>query len=124
MHSILGNTRKADFVFHSSGQIEISSSAAKILSLKQGDVIDVMVSGDDYYLYIRHHSPTVGHHECSVFKSNKGGHHFRAWSKKLCASILDNVPESGQRARLCAGAPVRMKHYGIALPIIIKYILP
>ena len=42
MESILGNTRKADIVFYSSGRIDITSHIAKQLHLSRGDVLDIM----------------------------------------------------------------------------------
>lgn len=122
MISILGNTRKADIIFYSSGQIDITARVAKLLALQHGDVVDVMCGGDEYYLYVKHRIPTVGRHEGMVFRSNIKGNHYRLWSKKLCSAILRECKVT-DKVKLCVGTPVSLPVYGCALPIIIKYIV-
>lgn len=122
MQSILGNTRKADIVFRSSGRIDISARVAKSLGLQHGDVIDIMLDGGEWYLYIKHHSPVNGRHEGMVFRSNAKGNHFRVWSKALCNVVLKEC-KAIDKVKLCVGNPVNLYIYGTALPIIIKYIL-
>lgn len=75
MESILGNTRKADIVFYSSGRIDITSHIAKQLHLSRGDVLDIMSENGELYLYVRYRSPTGGRHEACVFPSNRQGKH-------------------------------------------------
>ena len=62
MQSILGNTRKADITFYASGRIDISARVAKHLQLSRGDVLDIMIDQDEFYLYVRLRSPN-GRHE-------------------------------------------------------------
>ena len=57
MQSILGNTRKADITFYASGRIDISARVAKHLQLSRGDVLDIMIDQDEFYLYVRLRSP-------------------------------------------------------------------
>lgn len=118
MHSILGNTRKADITFHSSGRISISSRVTKLLSLTSGDVIDIIQGDVETYLYVKHRSP-LGRHEGMVFFSNKKGHHLVCHSIKLSRYILQ-VSGSPDKVRLCCGSPVDLQPYGISIPIIIK----
>ena len=54
MQSILGNTRKADITFYASGRIDISARVAKHLQLSRGDVLDIMIDQDEFYLYVVH----------------------------------------------------------------------
>ena len=68
MQSILGNTRKTDITFHTNGRIDISARVAGILSLQKGDVIDVMDGGEEFYIYVKLHAPTVGRHEAACSK--------------------------------------------------------
>lgn len=123
MQSLLGNTtRKPDIVFHYSGKIDITSHVAKSLNLQHGDVIDIMLTDGEYYLYIRHRAPAVGRHQGMVFRTNNKGNHFRAWSKMLCNAILKECHTTG-KAKLYTGEPLQDNQYGIMLPIITKMIL-
>lgn len=122
MQSILGNTRKADITFHASGRICISARVSKLLGLTHGDVIDIMESSVEIYLYVKHRAPVVGRHEGMVFRSNKNGNHCVASSSRICAFVLRQCGNI-DKARLCCGAPITLSHYGTALPIIIKYTL-
>ncbi len=122
MQSILGNTRKADIVFRSSGRIDITARVAKSLDLQHGDVIDIALGGGEWYLYVKHRAPKVGRHEGMAFRSNTKGNHYRVWSKTLCNAVLNECKVS-DKVKLCVGTPVNLHIYGVALPIIIKYIL-
>lgn len=121
MQSILGNTRKADITFYASGRIDISARVAKHLQLSRGDVLDIMIDQDEFYLYVRLRSPN-GRHEACVFPSNRQGKHFRASSKRLCSAILD-VSGVTDKARLCVGEPKESQYHGTLLPIITKLLL-
>ena len=70
MQSILGNTRKADITFYASGRIDISARVAKHLQLSRGDVLDIMIDQDEFYLYVRLRSPN-GRHEQQFSKNVK-----------------------------------------------------
>ncbi len=50
--SILGNTRRADISFYSSGKIDITSRIANALGMVDGDVIDIMMWKGEFYLYV------------------------------------------------------------------------
>lgn len=119
MKSISGKgSRKADITFWSSGRIEITARVSKNLRLSRGDVIDVVMDGDEYYLYVKFRAPVVGRHEATVFPTNKDYNYFRAYSKNLCSAV---IMESGSEgcARLTIGDPVESVH-GTLLPIILK----
>lgn len=122
MQSILGNTRKADIVFHSSGRIDITARVAKSLELQHGDVIDIMLCGCEWCLYVKHRAPKFGRHEGMVYRSNNKGNHYRVWSKTLCNAVLQEC-KVADKVKLCVGEPMNLNIYGPALPIIIKYIL-
>lgn len=122
MQSILGNTRKADIVFHSSGRIDITARVAKSLGLQHGDIVDIMLDRGEWYLYIKYHAPVYGRHEGMAYRSNARGNHFRVWSKALCNAILKEC-QASDKVKLCVSDPVDLYIYGKALPIIIKYIL-
>lgn len=122
MQSLLGNnSRKADIVFFSSGRIDISARIVKSLNLSCGDVLDIMMDGCEYYLYVKHRAP-FGRYEAMVFPSNKRGHHFRTNSIRLSTAIIRASGADGT-AKLCVGSPVFSGIYGTMLPIIIKLLL-
>lgn len=122
MQSILGDTRKADIIFHSSGRIDITSHVARTIGLQHGDVVDIMLCAGEWYLYVKYHGPLLGRHEGMAFRTNSKGNHFRVWSKALCNALLHECKVT-DRVKLCVGAPVEIDYHGTALPIIVKYIL-
>ena len=119
MQSILGNTRRTDITFHADGRIDISARLVKELSIRKGDVIDVLTDGLEYYLYVKLHAPVAGRHEAACFPTHSRSRHFRAWSKRLCQAML---PGGKDHASLPAGDPVTLPA-GTAIPIICKHIL-
>lgn len=123
MKSILGNTRKPDITFYDNGRIDISSRVSKSLGLKQGDVIDVMDCGLEYYLYVKLHGPTVGKHEAQCYPTKRGGHHFRAYSFRLCQEMIKASGASLHKIQLCAGESCAVNDIGDVVPIIYKHIL-
>lgn len=123
MQSILGNTRKTDITFHANGRIDISAHVSKALSIRQGDVIDILKGDEEIYLYVRYHTPTVGRHEAACFSTHTGSRHFRAWSQKLCRFIIRAGGSSFDKVKLCVGSPVELPNIGVALPIIYRHIL-
>lgn len=109
--SILGNTRRADISFFSSGRIDITSRIVKALALRSGDVIDIMRSGKEFYLYIAHRSAELcGRHEAQCYPSKRGGRHFRGYSHRLCEAILKECGEL-HRANLAAGMVTEINGY-------------
>lgn len=122
MQSILGNTRKTDITFHADGRIDISAHIAKALSLQRGDVIDVLDGGEEFYIYVKLHAPTVGRHEAACFPTHSGSRHFRAWSQKLCRALIKAGGSSLDKVELSCGTPVSLT-VGTAIPIIYRHIL-
>lgn len=87
--SILGNTRRADISFYSSGKIDITSRIANALGMIDGDVIDIMMWKGEFYLYVSLHASDIcGRHEAQCFPSKRGGRHFRTWCRRLCSAII------------------------------------
>lgn len=119
MQSVLGNTRKADLVFHRSGRIDIAAHVARILSLQRGDVIDILTDDEETYIYVRYRAPLVGRHEGMVYPSNNRGNHFRLSSKTLCGFVLGRCGKE-ESVSLCVGKAVNDKYRGVLLPIILK----
>jgi len=122
MQSILGNTRKADLTFHPGGRIDISAHVAKELSLRRGDVLDVVDDGDEIYLYVKFRAPVVGRHEAVCFPTKTGGRHFRTWSKRLCRAMMTICGIGGNVLRLPVGEQACVMGT-VALPIIYKAVI-
>ena len=121
MTSILGNTRRPDIKFHHSGQIDISATISKQLSLHKGDVIDICVHNGEYYLVVRCRGDRViGRHEgqCYPTNSNKTCNNYRAYSKRLCNAILQVV--GSNIAKLPSGLAEHLEPYGSAVPLITR----
>ena len=87
--SILGNTRRADISFYSSGKIDITSRIANALGMVDGDVIDIMMWKGEFYLYVSLHASDIcGRHEAQCFPSKRVGRQFRTWCRRLCSAII------------------------------------
>ncbi|MFR9541381.1 MAG: AbrB/MazE/SpoVT family DNA-binding domain-containing protein [Rikenellaceae bacterium] len=121
MHSILGNTRKADIIFRRSGQFDISAKIAQRLHLERGDVVDIMVEAGEFYLYVKKKRPMIGRHTAMVFPTKGRSNHFRGSSRLLCNAILRECG-AVDNARLCAGDPIETDQ-GALIPIITKILL-
>lgn len=125
MKSILGNKiRKPDITFYRNGRIDISAHVVKALSMKRGDVIDILDHGMELYIFIRLHAPTVGNYKATCYETKKNSRNFRTYSIQLCDGIMkicgaDDLP----RIKLSVGEPVEIEGYGTALPLIYKNIL-
>ncbi len=119
LNNLLGHTRRPDISFFASGKIEITSRVAKALGIAPADVIDIMTDDDEYYLFIAARAATVrGRHEAQCRPTNRGGRHFRAYSRRLCSAIL-KAAGSTFRACLAAGDPVEINGRK-AIPIITR----
>ncbi len=117
--SILGNTRRPDISFFASGKIDITSRIVKALDMAEGDVIDIMVGGGEYYFYVSSRSSMVcGKHEAQCYPSKHGSKHFRAYSRRLCAAIFQASGFSNH-ASFAAGEVVEVNGRK-AIPIIIR----
>ncbi len=123
MQSILGNTRKTDITFHHNGRIDISARVAKMLSLRKGDVIDLLYGDRELYLYVRMRAPTVGRHEAACFPTHANSRHFRTWSQRLCHAVEKASCANTAKVELSVGLPVKLNGAAPALPVIYKHIL-
>lgn len=124
MTSILPNSRRPDLTVNISGRIDITARVARLLNLQPGDVIDVSVSGPEYYLYVRHlASEIVGRHEGKCFATRPTGRgSLRTWSVRLAKALR---AASGSReliVRFPCGDPVIIDNK-IHIPIIIHNLL-
>lgn len=124
MESILGNViRKPDVAFYDSGRIDINCHAAKALSLKSGDVIDIMLDDGEMLMYVRHRAENlVGRYEAQCYPTNKFKficNSFRAHSIKLCKAVLQKC-NADNMVKLPIGEPVELEYWGKAVPLITR----
>lgn len=123
MRSLSGNNSKHDITVRRNGLIDMNARISRILDLHNGDVIDVVTDGTEFYLCVRLRSRDKETTRNTVSRANRGGSHFRCWSKKICRAILDEC-HAESHVRLRVGEPIDMDHYGLMLPIITKQPLP
>lgn len=125
MKSILGDKiRKPDITFYDNGRIDISAHVSNILSIRNGDVIDILDYGMEIYLYVRMHAPTVGKYGATCFETKKNSRNFRTYSTCLCKAVMDICKVSDlKKIKLAVGEPQEIEGYGTVLPIIYKNIL-
>lgn len=125
MNSILQNTRRPDISFYPDGRIDITARVAKILNLQEGDVIDIASDGKEYLLYRKlKASDIIGRHEGQCHKTKKSVkscNNLRAYSKCLCAAML-NAAGSFKKACLPIGTETTLPMSDDkAVPIIYKH---
>lgn len=118
MAGILGNTRRPDVTFYRNGRIDITSRVAKLLDLRNGDVVDIDRMCGEWRLFIRHRNDNIiGAHEARCYPSKKNSRNYRAYSKRLCDAILTEVG-AAKIVRLAAGECVNFSFYSKAIPLI------
>lgn len=101
--SILGNTRCADISFFPSGKIDISSRIVKALEMKAGDVIDIMVADNEFYLYVSVNASEIcGRHQARCYPSKRGSRHFRTYCRRLCSAMIGDH-KSARNVSFAAG---------------------
>ncbi len=124
MMYLLGTTRRADITLYANGRIDLTARVVKMLSLRDGDIIDVACDGREYLLFKKMDAVMAfGNHEARVRPSKRGvksSHNMRAYSKRLCMAMLRLA---GKEDRLCVpvGKPVHLPNGKVALPIIYQY---
>lgn len=89
MISIIGNSRRPDIVFYRDGRIDIMAYVSRILSLHDGDIIDICVEGIERMLYVKQkYNELRGRHEAQCHPTKPGSRNFRCYSKKLASFII------------------------------------
>lgn len=106
MNSILGNTRRPDIRVTADGRIDISARVARALSIRKGDIIDIVTDGTEYWLrvYLRADRAS-GRHEARCYPTTRGGRHFRAASRRLASALL-RACSARRTVAIPAGDPV------------------
>lgn len=120
IRSILGNTRRPDITIHASGQIDITAYIAETLDLQEGDSIDILTDGVEYYLYVAARKTNAsGRHHALCRPSKAGSRHFRAYSRPLVTAILSQCG-SRKHAAFTIGLPTLINGHK-AIPIITRH---
>ncbi|MDD6868597.1 MAG: hypothetical protein PUE39_03465 [bacterium] len=92
MPSLIQNPRRHDITFHANGKIDISAHIARKLSLRPGDVIDVVVDENgEWLLCVKFRSGCYsGRYEGTVYSTTKKYRSgtFRTWCRSLCEKAL------------------------------------
>ena len=125
MTSLITNSRKPDITFYPNGRIDIKARIAKLLSLGDGDVINVAKHNREYLLYVRQKkNEIVGQYEGTVHVSKKGKfstHNMRTYSLQLTNAMYKEVGmEITTPLRLPAGDVTAVDGIGIAIPLITR----
>lgn len=108
--------RSIDIYFRSNGFIDISVSTAKALDLQVGDVINIVRSEHEVYLYVAHRAVKFFRYPHKVYRPNKTRGSFRCFNRDITAAInfLTASPESW----LFVGEPLQVDGLGTCLPLI------
>lgn len=106
MNPILGNTRRPDLRVSSDGRIDISARIARALSIRKGDIIDVITDGTEYWLRVSLRADRAsGRHEARCYPTGRRSNHFRASSRRLASALLCAC-SARRSAAIPAGDPV------------------
>lgn len=104
------------------GNIDITARVTKMLGLQAGDVIDIYIDGNEFYLYVKHRAGTIaGRHEAVLYPTSrkvKQCHNMRCHSKRLCQAMQEACNTS-EPLRLPVGDPVNLRGT-TAIPIITR----
>lgn len=120
--------RRVDVLFHASGRIDIKAGVSRTLSLQEGDAINILHVGTEYYLYVSKRAASV---QCSQARFRNAVYSVirrngkRLYNSFRCQSIdlvrqvsqITGSPESW----LFVGDPRDLHQYGIpetGLPLI------
>ena len=120
MAKLLTHTRRPDITFYRKGRILITSRAARLLSIDQGDVINILVEDGEYLLFSQKN--VFGRHEARCHPSKKGGRTFVANSARLCRAMLETCNATGDRVSLMIGEPT-VRGGVTYLPVITSHLL-
>lgn len=122
MRSLIEHSRRADITLFRSGRIDIAARVARMLSLADGDVVDVAEHYSELYIYVfrRRSDGIVGRYEATCRPTKRASRNFRAYSVRLCRKLfaMGHHPDCTVM-RLPIGKPVNIAGYGVCVPIII-----
>lgn len=117
MDPIIKHNRRPDITFYRNGRITITARIARMLSLQQGDCINVMQDGQEYLLHVQPR-PGCGNYVAACYRVKPGSNSFYCSSTFLCQHILEvaKCPDA-VRAGFFIGYPMELEGT-VFLPII------
>lgn len=118
MKSIINNTRRYDISMCRNGRIDIVARIAKLLSLADGDVIDIARHGNELYLYKKFDASNVPGAFRGLCHGN--GNFIRVWSKDFTNFFFDMY--DADSLRFACGQPVDIDNIR-CVPIIYKHLI-
>ena len=117
MIKLLDQTRRPDVSFSRNGKIRITARVARALSLRPGDVVNIVVNNGEYLLYATHIDNNFGRHEAQCYPTKKGSGNYCANSVRLCRSLFASVGINANNVAYMTGKPVERNGI-IYVPII------
>lgn len=103
MIKLLEQTRRPDISFSRNGKIRITARVARVLSLRPGDILNIVVSNGEYLLYATHFTNKIGRHEAQCYPTKKGSENYCANSVRLCRAMFDSIGIESSKAAFMAG---------------------
>lgn len=122
MTSIIGSTtRRPDLTVSRSGHIDISARIVKELGLHSGDVVDIDVTGSEFYFYVRIRNAVGSHYaKCFPTRRHSQGGHMRCYCRQLARCLLEmSGLNNVSTARFPCGDPVN-RNGQILIPILTR----
>lgn len=117
--------RKVDIYFRKRGRIDITSRVVRALSLKDGDVINVLSVGSEYYLYIERRAADMkngmARYRHAVHHTKRNDNMLRCQSIELTNAV--NAITEADESWLFVGTLRDISKYGVngsGLPLIVN----
>lgn len=118
---VVETTRMGDITFHRNGRIDITAHVAQSLTLKPGDVVNIMEKDTcckEYYIYVaRRKEQAMGRHACTCHRVKDKGNYLRVFSKMLATFML-SICHAEDKVALRVGKMEKLEGIGPAMPII------
>lgn len=118
-------SRKVDIYFRKSGRIDITSRVVHAISIKEGDVINILQAESEYYLYIERHASdmrnSMARYNNAVHRTKRNDNMLRCQSKALTDAV--NAITEAEESWLFVGPPRSLNNYGVdsfGVPIIVN----
>ena len=120
--NIIPTTRRGDVTFHADGRIDLTAHVTKSLDLHDGDVINIIESGEvfpEHYLYrARDATETIGRHACVCHSAKPGVNYLRVFNRSMARYVL-HLCQCPDQVSLRVGDLTELQGHLKALPIII-----
>ncbi len=119
MKLLIKQNRRPDISFNWQGSVNITTRVAKMLDLKEGDVINIAEQDNEFYLFVQYRAQPNGAFKGRVYATNEHNGFLRARNTMLCRKMIAEC-DAAYCARLYVGDPVEVEGIGRAVPIITR----